>query len=311
MKALKATLFVLVFQAVMLGDVAPSGGLVASPQAVVGAALPLRGGRFEASGAAQVPGAPGILFVDDDRTREVMWLPFDPLDHAGPPQALRMAADVTDPEGMTFDGRHHYLVGSQSKRTGSRGDGLVRFLFDWRTRGITQVETIKGLRAFLGTRVAQLKGVERQTGDRSLNIEAIAWDPIANRWLLGLRAPLIDGRALVVPLELADPAGGFTADNLRVPNGRAIEVPLGGAGIRSLEYDATLAAFRVITGASLNEESLQFRLYVWQGTEGKKPPVLEHVFPADAKPEGITTTRINDMNRTVVVYDGSSYRFLR
>ena len=311
MRAFTATFVVLTIHALMPVGADPVAGSSDGAQTVVGAGIPLRGGRFEASGAAHVPDASGILFVDDDRTREVMWLPFGKEAQAGPPQRLRISSQVVDPEGMTFDGRYHYLVGSQSKRTGSRGDGLVRFLFDARTRSIGQVETIKGLRAILGARVAQLAGVERQTGDRSLNIEAIAWDPARTRWLLGLRAPLVNGRALVVPLDLADPGAGFTAANLRVPGGRAIELPMGGAGIRSLEYDATLAAFRVITGAAMNEESLQFRLYLWEGTEGGKPPVLETVFPTGAKPEGITSIRIDGVNRTVVVYDGSSYRFLQ
>ena len=279
-------------------------------QAAAGAETRLRGGTFEASGAAYVPDAQGILFVDDDRTREVMWLPFGPDGRAEPPQRVRLTSEVIDPEGMTFDGRYHYLVGSQSKRTGSQGDGLVRFVFNAQTRRVEQVETIKGLRAFLGAHVPQLAGVERQTGDRSLNIEAIAWDPAGGRWLLGLRAPLVNGRALVVPLALSDPTAGFTAANLRVPGGRAIELPLDGAGIRSLEFDPGLAAFRLITGAAMNEERLAFRLYTWRGPRDSAPPALQKVFPAGTKPEGITRVLINGVSRTVVVYDGSGYLVL-
>jgi hypothetical protein len=35
---------------------------------------PFTGGRFEASGVAAVPGTDGVLFVDDNRTREVFYM---------------------------------------------------------------------------------------------------------------------------------------------------------------------------------------------------------------------------------------------
>jgi hypothetical protein len=298
-------------QVLLPAGAAPHGQTpVPSQVAAAGVESRLAGGRFEASGAAFVPGTPGILFVDDDRTREVMWLPFDGAGRASAPQAVRLPSNVVDPEGMTFDGTFHYIVGSQSKRTGSRGDGLVRFRFDARARRAEDVASIQGLRAFLGRHVAQLAGVERQTGDRSLNIEAIAWDPVKTRWLLGLRAPLVNGKALVVPLELADPLAGFTAANLRVPGGRAFELALDGAGIRSLEHDAGTGAFRIITGASLNEERLSFRLYAWRGPEQPGEAVVERAFPAGTKPEGITRIWLNGAVRTVVVYDGSGYLLL-
>jgi hypothetical protein len=309
MRVVAAAGLALIIHASLPSGAAPPGPLDGW-QAAAGAETRLRGGMFEASGAAHVPDAQGILFVDDDRTREVMWLPFGADGRAEPPQRVRLTSEVIDPEGMTFDGRYHYLVGSQSKRTGSRGDGLVRFLFNAQTRRAEQVESIGALRAFLGTHVAQLAGVERQTGDRSLNIEAIAWDPAGERWLLGLRAPLVNGRALVVPLALADRNAGFTAANLRVPGGRAIELPLDGAGIRSLEFDPGIGAFRLITGAAMNEERLAFRLFTWRGPRDSTPPALQKVFPAGAKPEGITRVHINGVSRTVVVYDGSGYLLL-
>ena len=309
MRLVAATVLALIIHVSLPTGAAPAGPLDAR-QAAAGAETRLRGGTFEASGAAHVPDAQGILFVDDDRTREVMWLPFGSDGRAEPPQRIRLTSEVVDPEGMTFDGRHHYLVGSQSKRTGSRGDGLVRFLFNAQTRRVEQVEAIKGLRAFLGTHVAQLAGVERQTGDRSLNIEAIAWDPAGERWLLGLRAPLVNGRALVVPIALADRNGEFSAANLVVPGGRAFELPLDGAGIRSLEFDSAIGAFRLITGAAMNEELLAFRLFTWRGPRENSAPALQKVFPAGTKPEGITRLLIKGVSRTVVVYDGSGYLLL-
>ncbi len=303
------TLVVLLLQGLIALPARPHTQAPAPRSAMVAAELKLTGGKFEPSGAAFVPAASGVLFVDDDRTREVMWLPFA-AGQAGTPRAIRMPTNVVDPEGMTFDGRYHYLVGSQSKRTGSRGDGLVRFVFNPTTLQVDQVTSIQGLRAFLGRHVAQLAGVERQTDDRSLNIESIAWDPERQRWLLGLRAPLVNGKALVVPLELADREAGFTAGNLRVPGGRAYELALDSAGIRSLEYDETRKTFQIVTGAAFTEERLIFQLSAWPGPDSGRVPTLERTFPRGTKPEGIARIWLDGTTRTIVVYDGSGYLLL-
>lgn len=92
---------------------------------------PIAGGRFEASGAVFVPGSQVILFVDDGREREVLAMELAPdATQLGQATSVRIDANVTDAEGITTDGTHFYLVGSQSKRTGFDGDGLVRFTFD-------------------------------------------------------------------------------------------------------------------------------------------------------------------------------------
>ena len=150
------------------------------------------------------------------------------------PYRVPLAADITDLEGITSDGEHVYVVGSQSKKSGSEGDGLVRFRFDPTTRRADRVERVQGLKAWLGANVAELKGVERGRGDEVLNIEALAWDRERHRLLLGLRAPLAQGHALIVPLKLRDPARPLSGENLDV-DGPAIRLDLGGAGIRSLD----------------------------------------------------------------------------
>ena len=137
--------------------------------AVLGtAAQPSRieGGNFEASGVAYVAESNQVLVVDDESEREVFVMELLPDGSQKRPVApVALGADVTDPEGITFDGRHFYVVGSQSKRTGSDGDGLVRFAFDTRTREIGSVERIQGLKAWLASHVAELRGAERRSGD--------------------------------------------------------------------------------------------------------------------------------------------------
>lgn len=285
------------------------------PRAPAGASdstgsIPIAGGRFEGSGVSHVPGTSMVLFVDDGRRREVFAMELDAAGaQAGPARAIPLGADVTDMEGMTFDGRHFYAVGSQSKGTGFEGDGLVRFTFDPVTRRIGAVERIPGLKGWLADNVAELRGSGRRVGDHVLNVEAIAWDPGRRRLLLGLRAPVVDGQALVVSLALADSAGAFTRENLRV-DGPTIRVALGGAGIRALEYDSVAGALLLLTGASLDGENLDFRLLEWDGASGSGLREVA-VFDRRLKPEGITRADVGGASVRVLVFDTGRYQVLR
>jgi hypothetical protein len=275
-------------------------------------ALPrtIAGGFFEASGVAHVPGTAGVLFVDDASNRAIYWMEVSG-DGAQKAPALRIpiAADITDLEGITSDGTNFYVVGSQSKRTGFQGDGLVRFTFDPTTRRTDAVERIQGLKAWLAAHVPELKGTAQRVGDHVLNIEGIAWDPNGSRLLLGLRAPVVNGHALVVPVKLQDPRGAFSAANLRV-DGATIRLPLGGAGVRSIEYDPAARAFRVITGAGLNAENRDFQIVEWKGDGSPSSLRVVASYNRRLKPEGITRATIDGRSVSVLVFDTSRFALI-
>ena len=270
----------------------------------------IAGGSFEASGAAHVPRTNQVLFVDDGRTRDVFSMELSSGGRqVGSAIRVPLGAAVTDMEGMTSDGERFYVVGSQSKTTGFDGDGLVRFRYDPVTRRIDGAERIKGLKAWLATHVAELRGTERRVGDDVLNIEGLAWDPAGNRLLLGLRAPVVNGHALVIPIKLADAKGAFSVENLRV-DGATIRLDLGGAGIRSIEYDAASRNFHVISGAGLNEESRDFRLVEWDG-KAASPTREIRSYDRRLKPEGVTPATIDGRPVGVLVFDVGSFEVVR
>jgi hypothetical protein len=264
----------------------------------------IAGGSFEASGVVHPKGSTGVLFVDDGSTRDVFWMEVS-ADGAQKGRAVRvpLGTEVVDLEGITTDGRFVYVVGSQSKDRGFDGDGLVRFRFDAGKPAATNVEAIRGLKAFLAANVRELEGTAKRRGDHVLNIEAIAWDPGGDRLLLGLRAPVPAGEALIVPLRLKDRSSPFAAENLEVEGGRAIRVPLEGAGVRGLEYDDQLKGFRLISGAALNAETRDFRILEWGGPAA--PARLREIvrFGRDLKPEGTTRAEFGGRSVNVVVFD--------
>ena len=261
----------------------------------------IAGGTYEASGLVAVPGSRYVLFSDDGRPREVFAVSIaDDGSQTGAAHAVRLDARVTDAEGMTTDGAYIYMVGSQSKRTGHDGDGLVRFRFDSVTRTATGIESARPLKVWLARNVAELQGTEGRLGDDVLNIEGLAWDPSGQRLLLGLRAPVVDGKALVVPVKLADASRSLSAENLRA-DGPAIRLSLGGAGIRGIEYDAEAKHFMIITGASLNAEDRDFELRAWDGRSDSTSVVA--TYPRRLKPEGVAQLTVNGRRLQVIVFD--------
>jgi hypothetical protein len=266
------------------------------------------GGNFEASGVAYVPGTDGVLFVDDDHTDEIFFMRLNKdRKQAGSINPVKLSANIIDLEGITTDGVYFYVVGSQSKPTGGDLTGLARFKFNAANQQTTDTQSISGLRKFLADNVAELRAMhETSYDDGGINVEGLAWDPNGKRLLLGLRSPVVEGQALIVPLKLRDPQGAFSFDNVEVEGRKAIRLSLDNAGIRSIEYDELRKIFRIITGAGPNTERMDFKLWEWSANEA---PALRETdsFDRRLKPEGITRVTWSDQNYTFIVFDTNGY----
>jgi hypothetical protein len=267
------------------------------------------GGAFEASGVASAPGTDGVLFVDDGRPSEIFWMRLDASgNQSGAIKPINLGVSVIDLEGITTDGSYFYVVGSQSKPKGSDQVGLVRFKFDSQNQRVEDVESISGLKRFLTENVAELRGM----GDRSyknggINIEGIAWDPQGRSLLLGFRSPVVNGQALVVSLKLREQSAAFSYDNLQLAEPAAIRLSLGGAGVRSIEYDELSKGFRIIAGAAMKNEKVDFKLWEWNGDANQ--PALRELdnFDSKLKPEGVTRVAAGGRDFTFIVFDTSGY----
>jgi hypothetical protein len=267
------------------------------------------GGMFEASGVASAPGTDEVLFVDDGRPNEVFLMGLDARgNQSGAVIPINLGVSVIDLEGITTDGDYFYVVGSQSKKKGVDQAGLARFKFDAQNQRVDNVESISGLKRFLTENVAGLRGLrDRSYKDGGINIEGIAWDPRGNRLLLGLRSPVANGQALIACLKLREPGGAFSYDNLQVAEPAAIRLSLGGAGIRSIEYDYLSKSFQIIAGASLKNDKADSRLWEWNGDADQ--PMLREAdrFDYKLKPEGVTRVSAGGRDFTFIVFDTSGY----
>jgi hypothetical protein len=121
---------------------------------------------------------------------------------------------------------------------------------------------------------------------------------------VGLRSPIVDGRALVVPLKLRDSRGAFSTDNLQVEGSKAIRLSIGGIGIRGIEYDARANVFRVISGAAEDQQLTDFGLWEWNGND---QPQQTNKFDKSLKPEGVARVTSGKRDFTMVVFDAGGY----
>lgn len=280
--------------------------------AKAGEGTEFKGGVFEASGVVQGPGTDGVYFVDDSRPGQILYMPLDQSgQQAGDIKPIDYGGAVADPEAITYGGSFFYVIGSQSHNDVGERNALARFALnpaDQTLQGTAEVAT--NLRDFLLSNVSELQPYADTKGNEGgLNIEGMAWDPSGDRLLLGLRSPIIEGNALLIPLKLKDPRAPFSTDNFSV--GSPIKLPLGGLGVRDIQYDARVGAFLLIAGAPTHGEEKNFALWEWNGDESQNPEAApKEISRLDSrmKPEGITRAKIAGREFLFVVGDGSRYQ---
>jgi hypothetical protein len=223
-------------------------------------------------------------------------------------KAVKLGTEIDDPEGITMDGSYFYVIGSQSRKKGADQAGIVRFQFNKENQNVGQVQSISALKRFLLENVPELHGsAEVKAKDDGLNIEGVAWDPTLGRLLLGLRSPVVDGHALLVPLKLRDPRGPFSNDNLDAKGLEVLKVSLGGHGIRSIEYDERQKLFHIISGATEGQDKADFKLWEWGGPADRSKLREVTTFDSKLQPEGVTPASIDGSNFKFVVFDSSRY----
>ncbi|MEW5849411.1 MAG: DUF3616 domain-containing protein [Myxococcota bacterium] len=115
--------------------------------------------------------------------------------------------------------------------------------------------------------------------DDGFNLEGLSMTPDGGAALLGMRAPVVDGMALVITLNNLEPllTGGGTAQF-----GALYQLDLGGRGVRSMEC----AANGCIIVAGPADGAEDFRLYTWSGN-ASDAPVERNADLTGMHPEGI------------------------
>ncbi len=111
-----------------------------------------------------------------------------------------------------------------------------------------------------------------------LNIEGLAAMP-DGRLLIGLRNPIPNSKALLVPLE--NPAGAVNGERARF--GGPIVLNLRGRGVRSIEQVG--GAYFIVAGPTA--ENGPFSLYRWSGKAAEAPMLTRGVDLSGLRPEAL------------------------
>jgi hypothetical protein len=130
-----------------------------------------------------------------------------------------------------------------------------------------------GLRRAIGT---DGRGKPRERDEdakpegNGLNIEGLARGRKDGTLLIGLRSPLRDGKAILLPF--ANPREVVDKKRARPDLGRPILLDLGGRGVRSIEYaDGAPSERRYLIVAGPPGDGDDFTLYRWSGEPGDRP----------------------------------------
>ncbi|MBO0858504.1 MAG: DUF3616 domain-containing protein [Chloracidobacterium sp.] len=267
----------------------------------------LFGGKLEASGVAYAPGLNGVIFVSHNRGGEAQWMQLDENgQQVGSIKKIPLGVNIIEPEAITYGNSSFYVVASQADPNAGAANSIVRFNINPETQTLRgQPEAINDLRQFLLKNVAEIASLGAPPGGSGgLNIKGLAWDPINERLLIGLRSPQIGGNAVIIPLKLQDPLGPFRIENLMVD--KVIVIPLDGQGVRDIAYDQNLKAFLIISDEPDTAEKSGSGLWEWSGQPDAEPTRVMDL-EKNMKPEGVTSATINGHSFDFVVGDAGSY----
>ncbi len=217
---------------------------------------------------------------------------------------LVLSAAVDDLEGVAL-GRDKtvFLITSfsttkKNKRKQKRERLLQLKIKDGR---ILHERHFDNLLQFLSQQLLKEKRLN-STGIATLNIEGIAFDKEKENLLIGLRAPLAEGRAIILTLE--NPYDIFSKNSDPIFSDQNIVLNLGGGGIRGITYDHTLKTYLIVNEVANKKGKLRPALWAWNGKRSQKSvrislPKLKGV----KNFEGVATITRNGRHLLLLVCD--------
>ena len=223
---------------------------------------------YEPSGAVVLSDGK-VLLVEDERERTLQLLEISKegnIKELGTPkmsQIIKRSLEqkVNDVEGVTTDGNAQvYLIASHStnkkhKHKKAR-EQIVRLTY--KDGRFSHFQHYHGLLKSLKKLHPKLNSSSHKH-KKEINIEGLAWDNNNKSLLIGLRSPLIKGKAVVVSLK--NPNAIF--DNKEQPKlARPILLDLKGKGIRAMSWDEGKQGYWIVAG-SVGKRKGSFSLWFW------------------------------------------------
>lgn len=198
--------------------------------------------------------------------------------------------DEVDIEGAAQIGKRIYWIGSHGLNTKGQDKPKRHQLFatdiDDKHGSVTLEPFGTAYTGLLPALLADKYGLRKAAGkipeEGGLNIEGLAATP-QGHLLIGFRSPVIDGKALVVPLR--NPDALLTKQAAAPDLGEPISLALGGRGIRSIDYAPGLRAYLIVAGPAGKDGD--FKIYKWSGAPADAPVQLKINLDSSLRPEAL------------------------
>lgn len=261
-------------------------------------------GLYEPSGVVQL--ADGrLLAVEDEKAFPFSLFSFDADGRlAGPPHALAAPDKLNDLEGLTLGptGRFYAITSHSRDGEGERKKSRCRLLrFRVEGEALVDAAVFERLLPALGAAHPALAAaieVADVKSDGGLNVEGLEMAPDGRELLVGLRGPLIGGRAVVA--ALAEPDALFDTDASPRISLRLID--LGGQGIRGMAWLGALGGYLLISGP-LTGRPEAFGLWLWDGAGASARRVAIPGVPTLARAEGVCAASVGGRPMVLLVSD--------
>jgi len=214
-----------------------------------------------------------------------------------PGEGQREKQREADIEGAALIGKRIYWIASHGANKkararperrqlfatdiGGKGDELTLTIAGTPYTGL--LDAIAGYAPFQKYRLHEAAAISPEDPG-GLNIEGLAATPDGHL-LIGLRSPVVDGKALVLTLKNPDEVLAIGAAAKAPVFGPPIELPLDGLGIRSIDYADKLKAFLIVAGPQDSEGV--FKLYKWSPSSQSVPTALATSIGKGLRPEGL------------------------
>jgi Protein of unknown function (DUF3616) len=181
-----------------------------------------------------------------------------------------------------------------------------------------QAEIIPGFRGWLIEQAPDLgkawrKSWSRIPDDGGLNMEGLAWNPIAMELLFGLRTPVIDGKPVILRVRVKNIGGTWNLNNFEMMPPVFLDLVPGDSerGIRTMEFDPSRNGILIVTGNSTSQSQAPFELYQWDGNPKGKVKRFDGVrFDPKFRVEGVTPGTIAGRPALIFVDDRGGYQVL-
>lgn len=266
--------------------------------------------------SAAVAAGPGLFVVANDEDNVLRVYRTD--DPGGPVQSFDLSAFLgtdpdhpeTDIEGAARIGDRVYWIGSHGANKDGKPRPGRRRLFattlsvaEGRVAiapvGVPYRDLVRDLDRAPALREFRLEEAAKKSPheEGALNIEGLCATP-QGALLIGLRSPVPDGKALVVPLE--NPEEVVAGREARL--GEPVRLSLDGLGVRSIEFSEVRKKYLVLAGPAGDRGN--FHLYLWDGPPSTEAERCEKVDFAGYRPEALAVLPGDDAEVLVLSDDG-------